>query len=161
MHENRSPGDTAIDTAAWSDLLHARGLRVTAGRLAALAYLHDHPHSSVSQVHEALLSAHPSLSYQSVNNIAHDLSECGILRRIDPPDSDSALFETRVGDNHHHVQCIVCRRIEDIDCLIGSAPCLTPNHDHGMRLLEASVTFRGICPECESKQEQEKGIGID
>ncbi|MBU3995269.1 MAG: transcriptional repressor, partial [Actinobacteria bacterium] len=52
-------------------------------------------------------------------------------------------------DNHHHVQCIVCHRIEDVDCVVGEAPCLTPHDAHGMRVLEASVTFRGVCAACD------------
>ena len=65
------------------------------------------------------------------------------------PDSASARYETRIGDNHHHIQCIVCGRIEDLDCTVGHAPCLAPSHDHGMRIIEASVTYRAICAACD------------
>nr|WP_243752814.1 Fur family transcriptional regulator [Leucobacter ruminantium] len=135
--------------ADWADVLREHGLRATTGRLAALDYLHTHPHSSVADVHGALARRLPSLTLQSVHNIAHDLTECGILRRIDLPDAGSARYETRTGDNHHHVQCVVCHRIEDVDCVVGAAPCLSPDDARGMRLLEAAVTFRGICEECD------------
>lgn len=131
-------------------LLHSRGLRVTAGRVAAISYLSAHPHSSASEVYSALAGNLPSLSLQSVHNIVQDLSECGILRRIDLPDSGSARYETQRLDNHHHVQCVVCRRIEDVECAEGLAPCLTPSNNHGMRIIEASLTFRGICRECDA-----------
>jgi len=133
----------------WSELLREVGLRVTSGRLAALAHIEAHPHSSVSQIHTALAHDLPSMSTQSVHNITHDLTKHGILNRIDTPDSGSALYETRTADNHHHVQCIVCHRIEDVDCVVGEAPCLTPHDAHGMRVLEASVTFRGVCAACD------------
>ncbi|MGK0715326.1 Fur family transcriptional regulator [Leucobacter sp. W1153] len=134
----------------WSELLRQAGLRVTSGRLAALTHIEAHPHSSVAQIHAALARDLPSLSTQSVHNITHDLTAHGILNRIDTPDSGSALYETRTADNHHHVQCIVCHRIEDVDCVVGEAPCLTPHDAHGMRVLEATVTFRGVCAECDS-----------
>lgn len=137
--------------AAWRDRLRAAGLRVTAGRLAALDYLDDHPHSTAAEVLEGVAPALPSLSAQSVHNIVHDLTAVGLLRRVDLPDSDAARYETRTHDNHHHVQCVVCGRIEDVDCVVGNAPCLTPSQTHGMRILEAAVTFRGICPECEAR----------
>lgn len=135
--------------AEWAEQLRARGLRVTSGRVAALGYIEAHPHSSVSSIHATLSKDLSSLSQQSVHNITHDLTDCGLLRRVDLPDAGSALYETRAHDNHHHVQCVICHRIEDIDCEIGEAPCLTPNEAHGMRLLEATVTYRGVCADCE------------
>lgn len=136
--------------AEWADRLRANGLRVTAGRLAALRYLEQHPHSSVASICGAIESEIASISQQSVHNIAHDLTDRGLLRRIDLPGSGSTLYETRTRDNHHHVQCVVCHRVEDVDCEIGAAPCIVPEHVHGMRLLEADVTFRGVCADCET-----------
>lgn len=144
------PTQDLIAPQNWDEQLRAHGLRVTQGRVAALSYLTAHPHSSAADIHAALAEQLPSLSPQSVHNIANDLTECGILRRVDLPDSGSALYEPARGDNHHHVQCVVCSRIEDIACVVGEAPCLTPQHSHGMRMLEAAITFRGICVDCES-----------
>lgn len=140
---------TTITPEQWGDRLRERGLRITQGRIAALDYLTMNPHSSAADIHAALADRLPSLSQQSVHNIANDLTAHGILRRVDLPDSGSALYEPLRGDNHHHVQCVVCNRIEDVECMVGAAPCMTPHGDHGMRVLEASVTFRGICIDCE------------
>lgn len=136
----------------WGSMLRDQGLRVTAGRVAALDYLAEHPHSAVVDVYAGLANQLPSLTLQTVHNIARDLTECGLLRRIDPPDASGARYETRTGDNHHHIQCVVCQRIEDVECVIGDAPCLTPNHTHGMRLLEAAITFRGLCADCDPER---------
>lgn len=137
----------------WAERLRANGLRVTSGRIAALDYIERHPHSSVAAICRGIETTQPSISQQSVLNIANDLTSRGILRRIDLPDSGSALYETRTDDNHHHVQCVVCHRIEDLDCAIGHAPCVTPEHTHGMRLIEADVTFRGVCADCDATTE--------
>lgn len=131
-------------------LLHSRGLRVTAGRVATIAHLSAHPHSSASEMHAALAGDLPSLSLQSVHNIVQDLSEHGILSRVDLPDSGSARYEVERLDNHHHVQCVVCQRIEDVECAEVIAPCLMPADTHGMRIIEASLTFRGICRDCDT-----------
>lgn len=135
----------------WSEELRESGLRITSGRIAALEYLSEHPHSTVAEILRALRKNHPSLSTQSVGNIVRDLARYGMIRRIDLPDSGAARYETRVGDNHHHIQCIICGRIKDVDCVVGHAPCLTPSNTQGMRILEADVTFRGVCAECERK----------
>ena len=135
----------------WRSRLHAVGLRVTPGRLAVLGWLQWHPHVSVAEVFAGIAPDLPSLSVQSVHNIVGDLTAAGLIRRVDLPDSEAARYEMRIGDNHHHIQCIVCGRVEDVDCLVGHAPCLTPSDAHRMRVLEADVTFRGVCLECEGE----------
>lgn len=149
-------------SAEWADRLRADGLRVTNGRVAALRYIEQHPHSSVAAICNGLADEVASISQQSVHNITHDLTRCGLLRRIDLPDSGSTLYEVRTHDNHHHVQCMVCHRIEDVDCVIGAAPCIAPEHVHGMRLLAADVTFRGVCTDCDTTSipPPTKGTGI-
>ncbi|MGO2655278.1 MAG: Fur family transcriptional regulator [Pseudoclavibacter sp.] len=141
----------SIAPESWGEQLRESGLRVTAGRLATLQYLDEHPHSSAADIFAGLSDDMPSISAQSVHNIVHDLTRHELVRRIDLPDSGSARYETRTHDNHHHVQCVVCGHIEDVDCVVGHAPCLTPDDVHGMRVLTADITFRGVCPECEQK----------
>ena len=59
-----------------------------------------------------------------------------------------ARYESRVGDNHHHVVCRVCGIIGDVDCAVGDAPCLTPSDDGGFAVDEAEVIYWGLCPDC-------------
>lgn len=68
-----------------------------------------------------------------------------------------ARFETRTGDNHHHLVCRTCGRTEDVDCVHGSAPCLEPSATAGFEVDEAEVVFWGQCPDCiaESTTSQE------
>jgi Fur family transcriptional regulator, stress-responsive regulator len=66
-----------------------------------------------------------------------------------------ARYESRVGDNHHHVVCRSCGVIADVDCAVGDAPCLTPsNNDNaleGFVLDEAEVIYWGLCPDCSTE----------
>lgn len=134
----------------WALSLRAKGLRATTQRLAVLDFLHQHPHTDAEAVFQGVRVALPTISLQAVHLIVQDLSGEGLIRRISPPDSASARYETRIDDNHHHVQCISCGRIEDVDCVVGHALCLDPSHTHGMRIIEASIVFRGICQDCET-----------
>ncbi|MDR0416760.1 MAG: transcriptional repressor [Propionibacteriaceae bacterium] len=88
-------------------------------------------------------------STQTVYDALAALLGVGLLRRIEPADSPM-LYERRVGDNHHHLICRACRRVQDVDCLVGAKPCLTPDDDHGYILDEAEVTFWGLCPSCQA-----------
>jgi len=87
------------------------------------------------------------VSQQAVYDVLRVLTGAGLVRRIDLPGL-VARYESRVGDNHHHVVCRSCGAIADVDCAVGDAPCLTAADDHGFALDEAEVVYRGLCPEC-------------
>ena len=132
--------------------LRARGLRVTAPRLAVFRAVSETPgHPDVEVIAGRARALIGSLSTQAVYDALHTLTAAGLLRRIEPAGSP-ARFETRVGDNHHHVVCRVCGAAQDVDCAIGGAPCLTPSEAGGFVIDEAEVTFWGICPDCQAAQ---------
>ena len=141
----------------WVQMLRARGLRATAQRVTVLDFLHQHPHADAETVFQGVRSFLPTISLQAVHLIVQDLSAKRLIRRISLPDSASARYETRIEDNHHHIQCIHCGRIEDVDCIVGNAPCIDPSDTHGMRIIEASIVFRSICQDCEPTPQQKKG----
>ncbi len=134
-----------------SELLRSRGLRVTAARLAVLETLAELPaHVTVEQVEQLVRKRLGAISTQAVYDIMRALHGAGLVRRIEPAGSP-ALFETRVGDNHHHLVCRECGRTVDVDCVLESAPCLTPGFDAGFEVDEAEVIFWGRCPGCIEK----------
>ncbi len=132
-----------------ADELRAGGLRVTAPRLAVLRALRDCPHADADTVIARVRDDLGSVSPQAVYNVLGALVEAGLARRIEPAGS-RALYEGRVGDNHHHAVCRVCGATTDIDCVVRRRPCLTPSETHGYLLDEAEVTFWGICPACQA-----------
>mgnify|MGYP001023616098 CR=1 FL=1 len=129
--------------------LRAHGLQVTAQRLAVLRAARERPHATANELIDDVRDAIGSVSRQSVYDTLNSFSERGILRRIQPAGS-LARYESRVGDNHHHLVCRRCDRMVDVDCAVGDTPCLTP--DDGMDFLidEAEVIYWGVCPECRS-----------
>ncbi len=128
--------------------LRAAGLRSTPGRLAVLDVLTGHPHSNAEAINRMLMPLLPQISVQSVHNILGDLTRAGLIGRIEPAGS-AALYERRIGDNHHHVVCTSCAMVSDIDCVHGQAPCLSPSSTNGFAISAAEVTFWGICPDCQ------------
>jgi Fur family transcriptional regulator, stress-responsive regulator len=138
-----------------SALLRQRGLRVTPQRLAVLRAVSDAPHATADAVAETVEGEIGSISVQAVYDALAALTEKGLLRRIQPAGS-SARYETRVGDNHHHLICRVCNRTVDIDCALGKAPCLTVVDDFGFEVDEAEVIYWGRCPDCVAATAGEK-----
>jgi Fur family ferric uptake transcriptional regulator len=140
----------AVDLAQLPGQLRARGLRVTAPRLAVFGAVAQTPgHPDVETIADRARAQLGSLSTQAVYDALRALTAAGVLRRIEPAGSP-ARFEARVGDNHHHVVCRACGRAEDVDCTVGQAPCLTPSDASGFVIDEAEVTFWGVCPECQA-----------
>jgi Fur family ferric uptake transcriptional regulator len=122
-------------------------LRVTRPRLAVLGVVHDHPHADTDSIIRAVRTELPEVSHQAVYDVLRALTAAGLVRRIQPSGS-VARYESRVGDNHHHVVCRVCGTIADVDCAVGDTPCLTASNDRGFAIDEAEVTYWGVCPAC-------------
>jgi Fe2+ or Zn2+ uptake regulation protein len=131
-------------------LLRQRGIQVTAQRLAVLRAVAGQPHITADSVAEVVRAEIGAISLQSVYDALGVLVAEGLIRRIQPAGSP-ARFEDRVGDNHHHLICRICGRVVDIDCAVGSAPCLTASDDRGYEIDEAEVAYWGRCPECLAK----------
>jgi len=141
------PDAVATDPA---DLLRQRGIQVTAQRLAVLQAVAGQPHITADGVAEIVRDEIGAISLQSVYDALGVLVAEGLIRRIQPAGSP-ARFENRVGDNHHHLICRICGRLVDVDCAVGSAPCLTAVDDMGYEVDEAEVAYWGRCPACVAK----------
>ena len=128
-------------------MLREATLRVTRPRVAVLSAVYDHPHADTDSIIRAVRLEVPEVSHQAVYDSLHTLTDAGLIRRIQPAGS-VARYESRVGDNHHHVVCRSCNAIADVDCAVGQTPCLTASDDHGFTLDEAEVTYWGLCPAC-------------
>ncbi|MCA9432911.1 MAG: transcriptional repressor [Candidatus Omnitrophica bacterium] len=129
------------------NLLREHGLQVTAQRMAVLRAVSGRPHCRAEEVAEDVRTEIGAISRQAVYDTLGILVEKGIIRRIQPAGSP-ALYEDRVGDNHHHVICRVCGKTVDVSCAVGETPCLTAADDSGYEIDEAEVIFWGTCPEC-------------
>ena len=128
-------------------MLRGASLRVTRPRVAVLAAVHDYPHADTHSIIGAVRHELGDVSQQAVYDVLRALTDAGLVRRIQPAGS-VARYESRVGDNHHHVVCRSCGAIADVDCAVGSAPCLEASDDHGFVIDEAEVVYSGLCPAC-------------
>lgn len=138
-------------TADYADRLRRADLRVTRPRVAVLEVVDANPHADTETIFSAVRVGLPDVSRQAVYDVLNALTTVGLVRRIQPLGM-VARYESRVGDNHHHVVCRSCGIIADIDCAVGDAPCLTPSDDEnvldGFVLDEAEVIYWGLCADC-------------
>lgn len=133
-----------------AELLRSRGVPITAQRLAVLRAVSDRSHCTADAIAEEVRARIGTISRQAVYDSLGMLARKGLIRRIQPAGSP-ALYEDRVGDNHHHVICRTCGMTADVDCAVGEAPCLTAADGSGFRIDEAEVIYWGTCPDCLAK----------
>ena len=136
--------DTGLDPAL---RLRAAGLRVTGPRIVTLRALAASPHAAADELAATVRERFGAVSTQAIYDVLRACTDAGIIRRIEPAGS-SARYELRVGDNHHHLICRVCRVVEDVDCAAGRAPCLDPSDARGFTIDEAEVVYWGVCRSC-------------
>jgi Fur family transcriptional regulator, stress-responsive regulator len=135
---------TAPDAAS---LLRGAALRVTRPRVTVLNAVYEHPHADTDTIIRSARMDLGEVSRQGVYDVLRALTAAGLVRCVEPP-GGVARYESRVGDNHHHVVCRSCGDIADIDCAVGDAPCLRAAGGHGYAIDEAEVVYWGRCPSC-------------
>lgn len=137
-------GMTDFDHAS---ALRDAGLRVTAPRLATLDAVSALPHADADAVAQAVRERLGTVSRQAVYDVLNALTDVELLRRV-TAGGRSARYELHRHDNHHHLVCTQCGRLEDVPCVVGEAPCLVPHDDLGFEIESADVVFRGVCTAC-------------
>ena len=131
--------------------LRSAGLRVTSPRIAVLDAVEASPHITAEELGVLVRERLGAVATQTVYDALRACTHAGLMRRIEPA-GHPARYETRTGDNHHHVVCRHCGRIEDVECAVGAAPCLHAADDHGFTIDEAEITYWGECPECRATE---------
>ena len=127
--------------------LKSASLRVTQPRLAVMRAVRRHAHADTEAIIDAARQRVPDISRQTVYDALNALTAAGLIRRIQPAGS-LARYESRIGDNHHHIVCRSCGLIADVDGAIGEVKCLTAPDDRGFEVDEAEVIYWGLCSEC-------------
>lgn len=131
----------------WPSRIRATGLRSTRQRVATLEALYSLPHATADELLNQVRQTLPAITIQSIYTVVQSLVDVGMIRKLEFGPT-AARFEIQHFDNHHHVHCRVCGRIEDVPCQHGSAPCMTPVETHGMVIDTADVVYHGTCTNC-------------
>lgn len=96
------------------DFLRARGLRVTAQRLAVLdALMSVHGHPSAEEVHERLKRKHPTISLSTVYSTLTTFTDMGIVDALTLADGITR-YDTNT-EPHANFVCLRCKTIVDLE----------------------------------------------
>jgi Fe2+ or Zn2+ uptake regulation protein len=106
-------GEVERRCGAFVRLCRARGVRVTAQRLAVYRALAEAPwHPTAHAVYRRLRAHLPSLAPATVYRVLDVLVAEGILRRVSTT-GGAARFDANL-EPHHHLVCRVCGRLTDV-----------------------------------------------
>ncbi len=101
-------GNTEDMEAIEAQRLREVGLRVTRPRVAVLGVLDnarsEGEHLLVNQIVTRTRARVAGVSTQTVYDCLEAFARVGVVRRVKTAGS-AARYETRVGDNHHHLAC--------------------------------------------------------
>jgi Fe2+ or Zn2+ uptake regulation protein len=143
-----------MDTAALDQeliaALRSRGHRVTLPRLLVHRHVRRAPtHVTPEHLHAELAPQLPSLSPATIYGTLELLDELGFVRRVSTP-RGGTVYDSRV-DDHHHVICRLCGRIQDLDATIDTAMVESAARAAGFRVDHGQLAIEGLCPECAAR----------
>lgn len=131
--------------------LQACGLRPSRPRRTILAYLQsceDHP-TPYEMLDGLKTSGHP-ISIATLYQNLQVLSEAGLIRKF--VDADGTARYDANTSAHHHLHCLSCGRILDLDLPEALSRSLSRLGDaSGWQVSKVQLEIEGLCPQCQQQ----------
>jgi Fe2+ or Zn2+ uptake regulation protein len=135
------------------EALRERGLRVTPQRVLIHRAVRElDRHVTADEVLAAVSERLPNASLPTVYSTLELLEELGMVRRL-AARSGAALYDPRT-DEHQHVVCRNCGRVEDLDVPVDSIRALRAARRRGFEPSDAELVVSGLCGDCAAAQEK-------
>ena len=130
--------------------LRDRGWRMTAQRRAvAQALAGPNVHLTADEVLERARAVVPETSRATVYNTLNELVEMGELGEV-APDGRSKRYDPNVVDEHHHLMCVECGRLQDIHDL-SFDPASAAADVTDFEVTGVQIVFTGTCAGCAAR----------
>lgn len=146
--ESASPG--AVDSrAALRDALLRAGHRFTRQRAAVFGVLcGTRSHPTAEEIFRVVRERIPDISLATVYKALEAFESAGACLRLTDGDGP-ARYDARV-DDHHHLRCVACGRVIDVEgpALRGWAAGAAARQ--GFEVLDCRLVLVGRCAECRS-----------
>ena len=155
VSEGRRAGYAARRLGEFADRCHKGGLAVTPQRLAIIrALLASAEHPRADAIYTRVRKEHPHISLATVHRTLETLCDIGEARKVTML-HDSARYDGNVMP-HHHVVCVRCRRIRDIE-IPEIDELLEGRSGLGeFKLLGSSLEIQALCDRCNSRRSTRK-----
>jgi Fur family ferric uptake transcriptional regulator len=137
--------------------LQRQGLRATRQRDAVLeAFLADHAHVSVEELHDRIRKSHPSIGAATVYRCMSLFVQAGIAkeRRFH---EGRTRYEPGVGTDHHdHLVCLGCGDIQEFEDDTIERIQAEVAGSRGFSVTYLRLELYGLCPRCQARKDAEE-----
>lgn len=131
-------------------------MRMTSQReiiLEELKKLKSHP--TADELYHIVNKRLPRISMATVYRNLEQMSEAGIIKKLEYSGRQKKFDGTT--HPHNHIHCIRCGRVADVHTIQGSHLHSLIVDASGFKVLDDQVEFTGICPACQAAlQDDEK-----
>ncbi|MDF2565549.1 MAG: perR 1 [Massilibacillus sp.] len=139
-----------MDEQSVTALLREKGFKVTPQRLAIYDVLYNTTeHPSAEVIFNQLQPRYPTMSLATVYKTIEILKEIGLVQVLNVGE-DSFRYDANT-DNHPHVRCMVCKRVDDIFEVDTTGFVANVAEKTAYQLTGQQFYFYGICPDCQTK----------
>lgn len=129
----------------YTTLLKEYDLKVTPQRVAIVEELYSNGHMNIDDLYKKLLEKFPSISLATIYKNINAMIEKVFLNEVKIPNAKS-VYEL-VKDEHSHLVCSSCGKIEDVDLDISNLV-KEASSSKNYTINQASIIFAGVCPDC-------------
>ena len=151
VNERRGGAYAAKRLAEFAVRCRRGGLAVTPQRLAIIkALLDSGEHPRADAIFAAVRKQHPHISLATVHRTLETLCEIGEARKVTML-HDSARYDGNITP-HHHVVCIKCRRIRDIEIPRLDRLLAGQSELGEFTVLGSSLEIAALCEDCRAKR---------
>jgi Fe2+ or Zn2+ uptake regulation protein len=134
-----------------SDLLErlrARGWRLTPQRRVVAEVLHgEHVHLSAEAILGRAQALLPEISLATVYNTLNELVAMGEVLEVSTG-RGAKRYDPNVAHHHHHLVCVRCGELLDVQPDGEDRLRLPARHRHGYQVVDVEIVFRGVCRRC-------------
>src|SRR5205823_3613440 len=128
-------------------VLHERGRRVTPQRLVLHRLLRaSAQHLTADDVLERSRGVLPNVSLPTVYATLDLFEELGVVRRV-PGTGPARVYDSRL-DRHHHLRCLRCGGVSDLEAEIDVGAAARAAEGQGFATDRVEVTVTGLCSAC-------------
>ncbi|HEY6299854.1 MAG TPA: transcriptional repressor [Candidatus Binatus sp.] len=151
VNEGRRGPYAAKRLSEFAERCRRGGLAVTPQRLAIIKVLLDSDeHPRADAIFTAVRIQHPHISLATVHRTLETLCDIGEARKVTML-HDGARYDGNTTP-HHHVVCVRCRRIRDIEILRLDRLLAGQSALGEFTVIGSSLEIHALCDECGSKR---------
>jgi Fur family ferric uptake transcriptional regulator len=132
----------------YKKILHDADLKITPARISVLSFLeHTNQPLAVDTIFDHLKDEHDEADRATIYRIVETFALKGIVKRLEL--NEGKYRYELAGEDHHHLICEVCGRIEDIsDCNIEALEKDIKKRKNFL-VKKHSLEFFGVCQLCQ------------